>query len=60
MHYQIKYGRMGQARSVSAARIWTQYIAITLVCIGFLWAFVWSTGMDWSVTVDALEQMAID
>lgn len=60
MHYQIKYGQTGQARSVSSSKIWIQYIAITLLSVGFLCALLWSAGMDLGVTVDALEQMAID
>ena len=60
MHYQIKYGQTGEAKRVSTAKVWTKYIVFALLAVGFCWAILWSTGMDRGVTVDALEQMAID
>ena len=60
MNYQIKYDEIGQSRRISAARAWMRYIAIAVIAAAFCWVILWSTGMDWGVTVDALEQMAID
>lgn len=60
MSYQIKYGQTGQAKRISTAKIFAKYITFALLGVAFCWAALWSTGMDWGVTVDALEQMAIE
>ena len=60
MHYQIKYDQTGFAKHVGSAKIWLKYVAIALSIAGICWGIFWSLGMDWRVTVDALEQMAAE
>lgn len=60
MHYQIKYDPIGQAKHASFAKIWLKYAAIALSIAGICYGIFWSMGMDWGVTVDALEQMAAE
>lgn len=60
MYYQIKYGQTGQAERISKAKVWVKNITFVLIGAAVCWSILWSTGMDWGVTVDALEQMAIE
>ena len=60
MYYQISYDQTGGAQRIRATKIWIRYITIGVIAVAFCWAVLWSTGMDWGVTLDALEQMAIN
>lgn len=60
MYYQISYDQTGSAQRIRATKIWIRYITIGVIAAAFCWAVLWSTGMDWGVTLDALEQMAIN
>ena len=60
MHYQISYDQTGCAQRISAAKVWIKYITIGVIATAFFWSVLWSTGMDWGATLDALEQMAVN
>lgn len=60
MHYQIKYDQTGQATRSSTIKLTLKHIGITLLIVAIFWGIFWSMGMDWRVTVDALEQMAAE
>ncbi len=60
MNYQIKYELTGEAKRVTAVRLWMKYACLALLAVGLCWAIIWSFGGDWAVTVGALETMAED
>ena len=60
MNYQIKYALTGEAKRVSALKQWTNYVCLVIIAVVVCLAIAWSLGVDWTVTVGALETMAED
>lgn len=60
MDYQIKYELTGEAKRITAGKVWLKYVGFGLLVIGLCAAVLWSAGGDWTVTVGALEGMAKD
>ena len=60
MAYQIEYNHTGSAKYLSKFRCDIKKITVCLMFVGLLLVFIWSLGADWPVTVDALEQLAVN
>lgn len=60
MNYQIKYELTGEAKRVTAVKVWMKYVGLALLAMGLCLAVAWSFGGDWAVTIGALEMMAED
>ena len=58
MQYEIKYDRAGRSRHITTTKRWALRIGISLCLIALCTVTLWSMNADWSVTVDALEDMA--
>ena len=60
MNYQIKYDQTGEAKRVTAVKLWMKFAGLVFLVVGLCLAVAWSFDGDWAVTVSALETMAED
>ena len=58
MAYEIKYTALGSAKTVTPARHCLNYLGVFLLIALLIVGIFWSSGADWGVTVNALEEMA--
>ena len=58
MSYQIKYTALGTAKYIPKIRRHSHRIIFIFAAVTLFALLVWSSGMDWSVTMAALEEMA--
>lgn len=58
MNYEIKYDCAGDSRHITETKKWLLRVVLVLFAIVFCAVFLWSFNGNWSVTVDAMEDMA--
>ena len=58
MGYQILYGSTGDAKRIGLWRKCLKHVRIFIIAVLILISAYWIFGGDWTVTVNAMEEMA--
>lgn len=58
MNYQIMYEPSGGVKRIATVQKWQKIVGFGILIVAICAVALWSLGGDWSVTVNALEDMA--